>query len=310
MSYIGPLDFFLDSGAFSVWTKGATINIDDYIAFIKANEKYLTVYANLDVLNDGEGSYRNWKYMCSKGLKPLPVFHASTDTKYLELYLKETDYIAIGAIAKLDSYERMRSLDRLWHNYLVDDRGFPKLKVHGFGLTSLVIMARYPWFSVDSTSAVLTGVYGALFVPRPKGAEWMYDAQCWRIFVSHASPYKKDRGKHVDNLTAGQRKILDRYLEETGFVLGKSEFKDVPDGYELAENEKWCAVEGKRVAKKTRKAKNKNRVEIVVESGLSNDYKQRVTLNFLYFKEMERSMPEWPWAWSMKHRDQVKGFGL
>ena len=33
--------FFLDSGAFAAWTKGAVIDIDEYCAFIKANIEHL-----------------------------------------------------------------------------------------------------------------------------------------------------------------------------------------------------------------------------------------------------------------------------
>ena len=57
------INLFLDSGAYSAWSKGVTIDIDEYISFIKKNIKYITVYANLDVIGDPEATYRNQKYI-------------------------------------------------------------------------------------------------------------------------------------------------------------------------------------------------------------------------------------------------------
>ena len=92
-------DFFLDSGAFSAYTVGAKINLDEYIQYIKDHK--IKTYANLDVIDDVEGSYQNYKYMVSSGLKPIPVFHCGEDSKYLELYLKDCDYIALGGVVQL-----------------------------------------------------------------------------------------------------------------------------------------------------------------------------------------------------------------
>ena len=38
-------------------------------------------------------------------------------------------------------------LDRIFSTYICDDKGFPKVKTHGFGLTTS-LMIRYPWYSV------------------------------------------------------------------------------------------------------------------------------------------------------------------
>jgi len=43
-------EIFLDSGAFSAKTQGVTINIQDYIAFVKRNQHRLTTYSVLDVI--------------------------------------------------------------------------------------------------------------------------------------------------------------------------------------------------------------------------------------------------------------------
>jgi len=64
------LDIFLDSGAFSAYTQKAVIKLDDYIAFIKKYAKYITVYANLDVIGDAEATLKNQKLMERQGSSP------------------------------------------------------------------------------------------------------------------------------------------------------------------------------------------------------------------------------------------------
>ena len=44
------VELFLDSGAFSAFTQKVTIDIQEYIAFIKEHEDIIDVYANLDVI--------------------------------------------------------------------------------------------------------------------------------------------------------------------------------------------------------------------------------------------------------------------
>lgn len=149
---------FLDSGAFSAWTKGVKIDLDEYIEFIKKYKKYLEVYANLDVIGSAEETYHNQKYMEKKGLNPLPVFHLQDDFDWLEKYIAEGyDYIGIGGIAgKSTIGSRMHFLDRVW-NRLTDHSGFPTMRVHGFGMTAVNLIVKYPWYCMtEENHEVLT----------------------------------------------------------------------------------------------------------------------------------------------------------
>lgn len=288
--------FFLDSGAYTAMTKGTHIDIDKYIQFIKKFEKYLDVYANLDVIGDkdGEKSYENWKYMRSKGVNPLPVYHAHANPKYLELYMKETDYIAIGAISEMNTNQRLLSLDRTWRMYLLDDKGFPKVRCHGFGLTATEIMVRYPWYSVDSMSWSLMSAYGSVYVPVKKNGVYDYRSTPGKIFVSNRSASIGQEDVHLNTLTRmNQRPILD-YFEEKGFSLGKSEFKKEKPGYQLQEGEEW-------VDERT------GQVEIIIERGLINYYRERAALNIVYFQDFEKNQPEYPWAIPKNHPIFMKG---
>jgi hypothetical protein len=65
-----------------------------------------------------------------------------------ELYpLMEYPSIALGGL--VFSPGIMSHCDEVWHYILSNN---PKLKVHGFGLTNIELMERYPWYSVDSSS--------------------------------------------------------------------------------------------------------------------------------------------------------------
>jgi hypothetical protein len=225
--------------------------------------------------------------MEKNGLKPLPVFHYGEDIEWLQLILsKKYDYICLGGMVKTPKV--IFWLDDIWNNYLTDKDGMPLCKVHGFGQTSLKLMLRYPWFSVDSTSWVITGRLGGIYIPQRKNNYWIYDENSWKIAVSNKSPNRKEAGKHFDTLTKWEKQIVLQYLEEKGYIIGKSEFKKESQSYALKENEKWAD-------KKPKDKTAKREVEIIIEPGLCNAYQLRDELNIIYFMDLEKNMPQWPW---------------
>ena len=82
---------FLDSGAFSVSTGKAQVDIDEYIDFIKKHEDLFQIYANLDVIGDAKKTEQNQIYMEKKGLKPLPTFHYGSPYSELKKMIKKYD---------------------------------------------------------------------------------------------------------------------------------------------------------------------------------------------------------------------------
>jgi len=304
------IHLFLDSGAFSAWTQGVEIDIHKYIDFIKEHLDILEVYSNLDVISSGNSisdkkkaakkTLENQRIMEKEGLHPLPVFHIGEPFKYLNKYIEQYDYIALGGMVGTPKNTLIPWLDTCFSKYICDEKGIPKVKVHGFGLTSLPIMMRYPWFSVDSTSWVATSRFGAIYVPRYRNREWIYDENSWKIPVSNRSPKIKKEGDHISILSPKQREVILNYIHEKGYVLGTSRFEEVPQSHEVEENEKWAE----------RKPKDKNRMrllEIIEEPGLSNKYQLRDEMNIIYFQDLEKSMPEWPWPFKRK---EIQGFGL
>ena len=156
----------LDSGAYTAFTKGAPIILEKYIKFIKKYQHlFQGGFVNLDVIGDGAGSYHNWRKMLEAGVNSIPVYHLGTDEKWLKKYIHQTEYIAIGAIANMNTKRRMIGLARIWKKYLMDENGVAKYKVHGLGVTSPKIVQMFPWYSVDSSKATKSAAYGKILLP-------------------------------------------------------------------------------------------------------------------------------------------------
>lgn len=342
---MGEVLLFLDSGAFSAWSKsekakkkgekGLAINIDEYIEFIKEHEDELDVYAVLDAIGQYERfpfepemaeeaarqTWENQKKMEKAGLKPLPCFHYGEPTKYLKRYVEEYPYIALGGMVPIETEDLYRWLDDMFVDYLCDKDGMPKVKVHGFGMTSVPVMTRYPWYSVDSTSWVLTGRFGSIYVPKLRGGKYDYRQDSWKVCVSNKSPDVKREGKHIDNFARMDREIILDYIHGKGYKLGKSKIDPTPKDkktYKLKEGERWFGAE-EAAATRTFIVESgeyvpneamyePNLVEIVVEDGISNNYKLRDEMNIIYFLDLEKSMPKWPWPYVLEKK--IKGFGF
>ena len=141
------LDLFMDSGGYSAFTSGAVIDLDLYCDMIKKYGKDLTTYAQLDAIGDPDKTRENLEYMESKGLSPLPVFHYGSDFAILRELAQKYDYIALGGLVPYSKRKTLlkRHLDGCFA--IIQDQ----CRVHGFGMTGMEILQRYPWYSVDST---------------------------------------------------------------------------------------------------------------------------------------------------------------
>lgn len=153
-------DLFVDSGAFTAFTKKININLNDYCSFIKKNNNKIAIYANLDVIGDAKKTLVNQQKMEEQGLTPLPCFHANEPFKYLEFYAEKYDYFAIGGVAQLKNKDKLIVfLDKIFK--IISKYGLKK--IHGFGLTDFSLLLKYPFYSVDSTSWLGGGKFGMLY---------------------------------------------------------------------------------------------------------------------------------------------------
>lgn len=213
---------FIDSGAYTAYTKGVILNVDDYITFLNSITSDCTVFAQLDTVPGQMGkpktaeerarapelSWRNYLYMRERLVEPLkliPVFHQGEDYKWLHNMLEYTDsdgmhipYIGISPavdVPGLDDFLNT-SFDIIEHS------SNPNVKTHAFGMTQLKVLETNPYTSADSTSWKLCAAMGRIFTP------WgICDVSTRRL---------KDR-THVINQHPEAFSRIEEYVEDLGF---------------------------------------------------------------------------------------------
>lgn len=200
------VEVFLDSGAFSAYTQGVEIDLPGYCDYIRRNHKVVAYASVLDAIGDYRGTFANQAAMEKLGTSPLPCFHYGEPTEVLDWYVERYDYITIGGMVPISTPQLKLWLDRLWEEHLTRPDGTPKIKVHGFGLTSLPLMMRYPWFSVDSSTWVQWAANGMILVPG-----------LGQVNVSAHSSSKKIAGQHLDNISTVERDALEHAIRAQGF---------------------------------------------------------------------------------------------
>ena len=225
--------FFLDSGAFSAWSRGAVIDLDEYCEFIRANIDRIDAYASLDVIPGKPGkpattkdrdlaadqSWANYQYMKEQGLDPLPVYHYGEHTRHLDRILKTgVDYIGIGGLVGVSGPMRRAWLDRIF-DILTDDEGRPLIKTHGFGMTAVPLMFRYPWHSVDSATWIQITASGSIYVPPYRDGQFIFDEVPNTVAVSERSPKAAQSGKHITSMSPAAVKVVKLWLERCGKTL-------------------------------------------------------------------------------------------
>lgn len=172
-----PERVIIDSGAFSVWTKGDTVNLEAYAAFcvrfrdLMPPEVEVNV-VNLDVLPGNWGhvpskeqiaesadkGWDNMLYLESLGLKVIHVFHQHEDFAILDKLKAHSDYIGISPANDVSMNEKLDWLNKVFLN-LKDGT-----KTHGFAVTSHKQLFGYPFYSVDSSSWVTPARFGRIAV--------------------------------------------------------------------------------------------------------------------------------------------------
>lgn len=202
---------FLDSGAFSAFSLGVAVDLPAYCEWIKRNidlvrvEDGALMASVLDGIGDPLQTYRNQLAMEELGVRPLPCFHYGEDERYLEHYIANYEYITIGGMVPISTPQLFHWLDRIWNKYLTDGSGRARIKVHGFGLTSVPLMQEYPWYSVDSSSWVQIGAHGNIIID---GKTMGFSSQ---------SPSRKTVNQHIDSMPEIMKSAIEQKLIGMGY---------------------------------------------------------------------------------------------
>lgn len=215
---------FVDSGAFTAYTKGVKIDIDEYCAFIDEVGDYVDTFAELDDVPDpanmdytkAANSWNNYLYMIHH-VRPelrdkiIPVFHYGEDFKWLKNMLEYThedgkhiDYI--GLAISLEGTQKVRIG---WANEarkIILESSNPNVKTHAFGVGVKSVMEHINVTSTDATSWLKRAAYGMIAVDDHS------------VYISELQAQKADGRHFVDQSTAYKDAVLAK-IKERGFTL-------------------------------------------------------------------------------------------
>lgn len=175
---------FVDSGAFTMWTKGQSLDVDEYIKWINDNSDYLGLFGQVDSIpgdrvygataeqvKEAAGkTWENYLYMLKRvnnkdGL--LYTFHIGEPFDYLKQALEyirqdgtHIPYIALGGMVGKPKESRVNFLIKCFD--IIKKSSNPNVKVHAFGMTDWEILEAFPFESADSTSWLMTGAMGGI----------------------------------------------------------------------------------------------------------------------------------------------------
>lgn len=148
---------FLDSGAFSVMTGKARIDVHEYGRFLQEHKDSIEVYANLDVIGDHIKTQRNQEILEGMGLDPLPTFHFGSPYSVLEEMAGKYEYFGLGGLVPI-SKKKNTLIPHLNRCFSIIKKHWPR-RVHGWGISGYSTCVRFPFYSIDSTSWLAGGKY-------------------------------------------------------------------------------------------------------------------------------------------------------
>lgn len=221
---------FIDSGAFTAFTKQKVVDVDDYINFINSIDDAVTIFAQVDKIPGQWGkertpeelaeapklSWDNYLYMVNKVKSPeklLPIFHQGEDFKWLEnmLNYKYTEGPLKGQYIKYIGISCSKDIaSSAWSPWfklcfkMIAESNNPNVKTHAFGMTSLKLLEQFPFTSADSTSWVRSAGFGNIIL----GGSTVY--------VSSRNP--NDSG-YVKNLNPALKEEIDKIANRYGYSL-------------------------------------------------------------------------------------------
>lgn len=148
-------NILLDSGAYSAFTKGKTVNVLDYIDYIQRNSEYIQQYVSLDVIGDAYLTWMFYDIMKYHKLNPIPVYHYGDSLELLHRYVDCGERtIALGGTVPIKN----KALIADWCVELKER--FPTVNFHLLGSCSKKVISCGALSSCDATSWYMMAVNG------------------------------------------------------------------------------------------------------------------------------------------------------
>lgn len=149
--------FIFDNGAFSVWKRGAVLDIPGYIRWCLEWCRHPGFDWALipDVIEGNEADNDALLADWPGGVRGVPVYHLHENPERLERLVNTYDTVALGSSGEWSSpgskawWERMRYV----MPFACDDLGRPLARLHGLRMLDPRVFTQLPLSSGDSTNA-------------------------------------------------------------------------------------------------------------------------------------------------------------
>lgn len=283
-----PLKLMIDSGAFSVWNAGKTIDLDAYIKYCKSRPD-LSVVVGLDVippkgakltneLKDkvAEEGWNNYLKMIRQipMEKVVPVFHRGDNIKWLETML-DFGCPYIGLSPRFDGAQmdrRFRFLNEA-KKVIYNSKGEPTVKVHGFAVTNHGMMTDFKWHSVDSATWTQVAAWGGILVPPFVNGKWDFTQKPLRVFCSVVAMKRQDALHHLLAMREQRPRlfeIVEKWILDNGAGLGTHTIRSANGQKPKCVIERW-------------EDRAKSRILTIKERGVTNCDQVRRWINAVYY---------------------------
>jgi len=195
-------DLYLDSGAYSVFTKKSKISLSEYARYLKRYGHHYNATFNLDdKFDDPEHNKRNLNYLQTfigeRNRWPIPVVHDLADPfgEFEDYVNQGCDYIALGSTNK----NTEEVLDNVKSKY-------PNIKVHLFGNLDRELLYKYRPYSADSSTFGIAAGYGTIYYWDPD------EKNEYKIYMGGRDRVAEGE---IEYKTFKHRKKFDEFLSRT-----------------------------------------------------------------------------------------------
>lgn len=148
---------WIDSGAFTSYTTGKKITVDQYADHLEANRGAWDYAFTLDVIGDHRASMRQTEDLISRGYPVTPIFTFGTPLREFRAMCRDFGYIGAGGIVPLakDRARVLKYLRTLTH--VADEYG---TAIHALGIAGRQTVIQSRVWSSDSSTVSSSPLYG------------------------------------------------------------------------------------------------------------------------------------------------------
>jgi len=149
----------VDSGAFTAYTKGRTVDIKAYAEFLETWRGCWDHAITLDVIGDPAATRANTRYLHQRGLPVLPVFTRGDTLAEFDAMLRDVPYICVGGLVGMTRDHQLPRVALLQQRAAHQGGG-----IHALGVASIPILRQARPYSADSSSVSSGFQYGTVTV--------------------------------------------------------------------------------------------------------------------------------------------------